>query len=232
MKNNNLLKKQKINTVCSVIQYVSIIIAGLVLPREILSHYGSEMNGLVHSIKGGERIMSEIYDKIEIVVEAHGRIFAIGPRIHDGCNLGAVYRSQFVFDELALPDHGGLTVSVHDSCSYRHKPQVHAAVRSLLRKMNIEIIETAFSGTRSVCCGDNFYGYVPNEQVEARMKERADQFPCENVAVTCIGCVHAMTIGGKRPLYMPDLILGRLSDPATDTLDEYHGRVAAYREEH
>ena len=50
MKNNNLLKKQKINTACSVIQYVSIIIAGLVLPREILSHYGSEMNGLVHSI--------------------------------------------------------------------------------------------------------------------------------------------------------------------------------------
>jgi hypothetical protein len=133
---------------------------------------------------------------------------------------------------LPLPDHSGLTVSVHDSCSYRHKPQVHAAVRGLLRKMKIEIIETEFSGMRSVCCGDNFYGHVPNERVVARMKERAAQFPCEYVVVTCIGCVHAMTIGGKRPLYLPDLVLGYITEPATDTLDEYHGRVAAYRQEH
>ncbi len=136
------------------------------------------------------------------------------------------------FEDLKIPDHNGLTVSVHDSCSYRHKPQVHAAVRSLLQKMNIEIIETEFSGTRSVCCGDNYYGHVPNEQVEARMKERADQFPCEYVVVTCIGCVHAMTIGGKKPLYMPDLILGHITEPATDTLDEYHAKVNAYTEAH
>ena len=48
-------------------------------------------------------------------------------------------------------------MSVHDPCPVRKKPQVHQAVRNLLEKMNIEVVETKFIGTRSVCCGDDFY---------------------------------------------------------------------------
>ena len=44
------MKTQRKNTICSVIHYIAIIISGLIIPREILSHYGSEMNGLVQSI--------------------------------------------------------------------------------------------------------------------------------------------------------------------------------------
>ena len=40
----------KKNTLTSVLQHLVAVICGLVLPREILTHYGSEMNGLVHSI--------------------------------------------------------------------------------------------------------------------------------------------------------------------------------------
>lgn len=133
---------------------------------------------------------------------------------------------------LKLPDHSGLKVSVHDSCGYRHKPQVHRAVRSLLRKMNIEIEEAHFSGTESVCCGDNFYGIVPNEQVEKRIRMRADQFPCQDVVVYCIGCVRAMISGGKQPHYLPDLLLDRITEQMPDTLDEYHTRLLAYIETH
>lgn len=152
--------------------------------------------------------------------------------LYPGINTISIWEVLDGIEGLALPDHSGLTVSVHDSCGYRHKPQVHAAIRSLLRKMHIEIVEAEFSGTKSVCCGDNFYGYVPNEQVEARIRERAEQFPCENVVVTCIGCVRAMTSGGKTPLYLPDLLLGRASEAMPDTLDEYHGRLSAYIETH
>lgn len=133
---------------------------------------------------------------------------------------------------LALPDHSGLTVSVHDSCGFRHKPQVHRAVRSLLRKMNIEIVEAEFSGTESICCGDNFYGYVPDQQVEARIQMRADQMPCDDVVVYCIGCVRAMAAGGKRPRYLPDLLLGRDTAPMPDTLEEYHSKLAGYIDAH
>lgn len=148
--------------------------------------------------------------------------------LYAGVNTISVWEMLNSIAALQLPDYGGLTVSVHDSCGYRHKPQVHKAVRSLLRKMNVRVLEAEFSRARSVCCGDNFYGYLPNEQVEARIQARADQFPCEDIVVTCIGCVRAMTAGGKTPHYLPDLLLGRVSEPMPDTLDEYHNRVAAY----
>ena len=152
--------------------------------------------------------------------------------LYPGINTISIWEVLDGIERLILPDHSGMTVSVHDSCGHRHKPQVHAAIRSLLRKMHIEIVEAEFSSTKSVCCGDNFYGYIPNEQVEVRIRERAEQFPCENVVVTCIGCVRAMTSGGKNPLYLPDLLLNRVSESMLDTLDEYHSKLNSYIEAH
>ena len=109
---------------------------------------------------------------------------------------------------------------------------MHRAVRNLLKKMHIEIVEAEFSGTESVCCGDNFYGAVPNEQVEKRIQMRADQFPCQDVVVYCIGCVRAMTASGKTPHYLPDLLFDRIAEPMPDTLDEYHSKLGDYIEIH
>ena len=36
--------------------------------------------------------------------------------------------------DIKLPNWNGLEVSVHDSCSFRKKPQVHEAVRNILKK--------------------------------------------------------------------------------------------------
>lgn len=62
-----------------------------------------------------------------------------------------------------FPDYKGLKMSVHDACPVRNKPQVHQAVRSLLGKMNIDVLETEFNGTRSICCGDDLYPKLPIE---------------------------------------------------------------------
>ncbi len=83
--------------------------------------------------------------------------------LYEGINTISIWEVLDSIENLPLPDHTGLMVSVHDSCSYRPKPQVHEAVRSLLGKMNIQIIEAQFSGTKSICCGDNFYGLIPLE---------------------------------------------------------------------
>lgn len=148
--------------------------------------------------------------------------------LYKGINTISVWEILDNLDNLKLPDYNGMTVSVHDSCGYRHKPQVHQAIRSLLHKMNIRIKETKFSGTESICCGDNLYGVVSNECVEQRIQSRADQFPCENVVVTCIGCIRAMTAGGKKPLYLPDLLFCQTASPMLDTLDEYHSKLENY----
>ncbi len=152
--------------------------------------------------------------------------------LYEGVETTSLWEVLDGLDDLKLPDYDGMEVSVHDSCGYRHKPQVHAAIRSLLGKMGCVVFDVEFSGMRSACCGDNLYGHVPNEEVLARMNERAAQFPCEYIVNTCIGCTHAFGYAGKRPLYMPDLICGRITEPFTDSLDEYHNIVSCYTDEH
>jgi Fe-S oxidoreductase len=133
---------------------------------------------------------------------------------------------------LPLPAYDGLRLSVHDSCSFRKKPQVHAAVRSLLEKMRIEVVESAHAGARSICCGDNFYGHIPNEEVVAFQIKRAAQMPCQDVAVYCVSCIKSMSVGGKTPHHMMDLVLGEPTDPQETRLDVYHRALDAYIEEH
>lgn len=129
---------------------------------------------------------------------------------------------------LPLPDHQGMAVSVQDPCSYRRKPQVHAAVRSLLHKMNIRIVESEYSGTRSICCGDNFYPRLPAEKVVELQKKRAGQMPCRDVAVYCVSCMKSMASGGKAPRYLADLVLNEPTDPQDTGLGPCHEALERY----
>lgn len=152
--------------------------------------------------------------------------------LYEGVNTISIWEVLDAIEDLPLPDHSGLTVSVHDSCSYRPKPQVHEAVRSLLRKMNIQIIEAEFSGTKSICCGDNFYGRIPLEAVHDFQKKRASQMPCQDVVVYCVSCIKAMTIGGKTAHHMVDLFLNEETDPQDTNLETYHEAVQCYIDAH
>jgi Fe-S oxidoreductase len=85
---------------------------------------------------------------------------------------------------------------------------VHEAVRTVLRRMNITVVEPKATRTKAVCCGDSSYGLVPVERVRAQMALRASQMPAEDVVVYCVSCVKAMFNGGKRPRYLVDLLFG------------------------
>lgn len=134
--------------------------------------------------------------------------------------------------DLPLPDYKGSCISVHDSCSYRPKPQVHAAVRDILKRMNFKIIEAEYHGTRSICCGDNFYPALSVERVNELQKKRADQMPCDEVAVYCVSCIKSMHIGGKKARHMVDLVLGEATEPQVYQTDLWHQQVNDYIEAH
>ena len=148
--------------------------------------------------------------------------------LYDGIRTISLWEVLDSIEELPLPDYAGLTLSVHDSCSYRPKPQVHAAVRSLLGKMNIKVIDSEFSGTKSICCGDNFYPRLPIEKVTELQKKRAAQMPCQDVAVYCVSCIKSMAIGGKTPHHMTDLVLGEETELQEMRIDVYHDTLEAY----
>ncbi|MGD9809430.1 MAG: (Fe-S)-binding protein [Deferribacterales bacterium] len=131
-----------------------------------------------------------------------------------------------------LPDYKGAVMSVHDACPTRKNTKVHDAIRTLAERMNIIIKEPARTRTNAVCCGDTFYGKLPAEEVTAKMKERADEMPCEDVIVYCVSCVHAMQKGGKKAHYMPDLLFGEQTSVKPETTEEWHGKIEAFIETH
>lgn len=131
-----------------------------------------------------------------------------------------------------FPNYNGLKLSVHDACPVREKPQVHQAVRNLLRKMKIDVVETEFHGTRSICCRDSFFPQLPVEQVRLQMKNRADSMPCEEVCVYCVSCIKSIYNGGKTPRYLVDLLFGETTEPQIYDTMKWHEQLQAYIDQH
>jgi Fe-S oxidoreductase len=132
-----------------------------------------------------------------------------------------------------FPSYKGLKLSVHDACPIRNKPKVHRAVRSLLRNMDIEVVETEQYGENSICCGDSLYG--PDKDIKTihgAMHKRAQSMPCEEVCVYCVSCVKATAIGGRKPRYLVDLLFNEATDPQNTDLCKWHEDIKTYQAKH
>lgn len=152
--------------------------------------------------------------------------------LYEGISTISLWEVIDGISDFTFPDYQGKQMSVHDACPVREKPQVHQAVRSLLSKMNIEVIETDNRGTRSKCCGDDFYPTWPVEHVHEKMLERASEMPCEDVVVYCVSCIKAMHIGGRTPRHLVDLLTGRDTSPEISDTVAWHKQLQTYIDKH
>lgn len=134
--------------------------------------------------------------------------------------------------DFPFPDYGGINMSIQDTCSARSHPEYLDTIRRLLKRMNINLVEPAKTGKRAKCCGQVFYGKLDNCKVEAQMKIRADEMPCEDVVVYCASCIMSMTVGGKRPRYILDLLFGEPTNMADAGVDSWNSRLRQFRETH
>ncbi len=152
--------------------------------------------------------------------------------LYEGVSTISLWEMLAGMGAFPYPDYQGQRMSVHDACPVREKTQVHQAVRNLLRKMNIDIVEAEFSGTRSVCCGDDSYPKLPVEQVQEQMKKRADMMPCDDVCVYCVSCIKSMHIGGRTPRHLIDLLTGETTEPQIYDTVEWHKQLQDYIDAH
>ncbi len=127
-----------------------------------------------------------------------------------------------------FPDYQGRQMSILDACPTRDQPRVHNAVRNLLKRMNISLVEPKNSGTKSTCCGDSFLGKLPVAQVKEQMRKRATEMPAEDVVVYCVSCIKAMYIGGKQPRYLVDLLFAEETQPGTFEPEAWHAELDAF----
>jgi hypothetical protein len=83
-----------------------------------------------------------------------------------------------------------------------------------------------------VCCGDSFFGELPDARVRELMTRRADSMPAQDVVVYCVSCVKAMCIGGKRPRYLVDLLFAETTECDAVDLAEWHAELDRFIAEH
>lgn len=135
-------------------------------------------------------------------------------------------------DFFHFPDYMGKSMTIIDACPTRDQEKVHAAIRKILLRMNIVLIEPENTGTKSTCCGDSFYGVIPTERVKEQMRKKASELPLDDVVVYCVSCSKSMHIGGKRPHYLIDLLFGADTIPKTYEPDDWHNELKDYKEKH
>lgn len=137
--------------------------------------------------------------------------------LYEGVSTISLWEVLATSDTFDFPDYHGAEMTIHDACPTRTEERVHVAVRALLDRMNIIVVEPKSTRTHAVCCGDSFLGELPVDRVKGLMAKRADSMPREDVVVYCVSCVKAMHIGGKRPRYLVDLLFAE--DTAPDVFD-------------
>jgi len=133
--------------------------------------------------------------------------------LYEGVSTISLWEVLSASDTFDFPDYQGAEMAIHDACPTRTEERVHVAVRTLLDRMNIVVVEPKSTRTHAVCCGDSFLGELPVDRVKELMVKRADSMPREDVVVYCVSCVKAMHIGGKRPRYLVDLLFAEDTEP-------------------
>ncbi|MGI6201283.1 MAG: hypothetical protein ACOYJA_10970 [Christensenellales bacterium] len=128
-------------------------------------------------------------------------------------------------EDFPWPDYQGLTVNLQDCWRDRHQPQVHRAVRSLLGRMGVSIVEIAQNRERATFCGNlhvepqdpenlrRLQAYpdvpvyeLPGELERALMREQAAQYTCAQVVCTCNRCEQGIRLGGAQAVHLMDLV--------------------------
>ena len=136
-------------------------------------------------------------------------------------------------ENFPYPDYNGYEMSVHDACPTRDQPRVHNAVRTLLERMNIKVIEAEKTRENSRCCGSIYYDQgLPMEQIIEKCRERGNDLPCDDVVVYCVSCTKYLNAGGKKPRYLVDLLFNEPTTMEVSEIIPWKGMVKAFREAH
>lgn len=131
-----------------------------------------------------------------------------------------------------FPDYGGAEITIHDTCPTRTQERVTSAVRTLLNRMNFKLIEPENTKENGSCCGDNFYKHIPTPEVLKKMKARASEMPCDDVAVYCVSCIKSIHNGGKNPRHLADLLFSEETVAGETDPDIWHEQLDVFIASH
>lgn len=132
-----------------------------------------------------------------------------------------------------LPDYGGKKMAVQDCGRAHGRKEEQDAIRSLLKKMNIEVIELPDARDKSIYCGSvalselaeeeakwapqryavdakarGMFHPHSEEEIDQLLVEHAATIPTDEVVCYCTGCDIGLEKSGKMPVSMLELVFG------------------------
>ena len=138
--------------------------------------------------------------------------------MHPGLYVRSLWKLLDSDSEFPFPDYHGLNVTVQDCWRSRDRREEQDAVRSLLKKMNIEYVEAAEHHARTDFCGASLYRpqpprnprlapkhyvdgavgkfipHTPEEQIQ-RMEAYCSHFMTDTVVCYCHYCLEGLRMG-------------------------------------
>ncbi|MPQ45118.1 (Fe-S)-binding protein [Clostridium tarantellae] len=103
--------------------------------------------------------------------------------------------------------HKGMKFALHDPCAARNNSEDHKAIRSILTKMGIEILEFKMCREKSICCGKkNMMMVLEPEKGKAILENRLKQSPYTSIVTYCASCAHSFKVPGFKSYHIMELI--------------------------
>lgn len=139
--------------------------------------------------------------------------------------------------DFPLPSYKGKRMGIQDCGRAYDRTDVQDAVRSLMRKMDIEVVELPDAREKSRFCGQSFLKAVPEQDagfapkryvkdaaqrrifipldpdaMQAKLEEHAAAISTEEVCCYCSACDMGLEAGGKDAINMIELVSGKFRE--------------------
>lgn len=109
----------------------------------------------------------------------------------------------------------GQEMMLHDPCTARNNEKDHEAVRSIMHKLGIKVVEFENNRKKTLCCGKiNMTMALNQEKGISILKKRVAECKTHKVASYCASCVHSFGMAEKQGIYISELMLDKKSRPS------------------
>jgi Fe-S oxidoreductase len=130
--------------------------------------------------------------------------------------------------------HDALELAVHDPCAARHDDISQRAVRIILERIGVDVVDGPPTGRETRCCGLGGQIKAVNPDLTATIaRRRASEFQTP-VATYCSRCRASLHRGGASTVHVAELMVGgdlreALAKTPLGTLRRYTNRLLAKR---
>lgn len=146
-------------------------------------------------------------------------------------NIKTISLWEFILNDenFKFPNYNNEKISLQDCWRSHDNFSEQKAVRSLLKKMNINIVELKNNHEKTQFCGDSLYKaapprnlklapkrfvenakgkFIPHsfEERQKLMREYCSEIPTEKVIAYCHYCVNGLKLGGKQGIHLAELL--------------------------